>query len=189
MSQGVKGTRSYCCVAGCDRPGGWLDWCKLHYQRWKRHGDALWVRPTMEDRFWSKVDKTETCWLWTACKTRKGYGMFRLGGTDVPAHRFAYELLVGPIPKGLQLDHLCMSKACVRPDHLEPVTAQENTRRALAALGTGHLMKQTLKTHCPQGHPYDESNTYVNAKGHRQCRECWKRWRKPSVKQEAAGAR
>lgn len=88
-----------------------------------------------------------------------------MDGERKVVHRIAYELLVGPIPDGLQLDHLCRVRNCVNPDHLEPVTGQENMRRGY--FGT--------KTHCPNGHAYDEANTYIfsNTRGrHRQCRTC-----------------
>jgi hypothetical protein len=78
------------------------------------------------------------------------------------AHRVAYERMVGPVPDGLQLDHLCRNRMCVNPQHLEPVTAGENTRRARA-----------LITHCPQGHPYDDANTGRSPDGtKRYCHEC-----------------
>lgn len=84
------------------------------------------------ERFWLKVEMGTApsgCWLWTG-STANGYGQARVGGKTVRAHRASYELLVGPIPEGLTLDHLCHVKNCVRPEHLEPVTAAENTRRA-----------------------------------------------------------
>jgi HNH endonuclease len=88
------------------------------------------------ERFWSKVDRTcpGGCWLWRGQLNAWGYGHFRRTVAQgvhrtVKAHRFAYALLVGPIPTGLTLDHLCGSRACVRPDHLEPVTNAENLRR------------------------------------------------------------
>ena len=87
------------------------------------------------DRFWPKVEFTGFCWNWTAGTSAKGYGCFRLGGHDgkrTSAHRVAYELLVGPIPDGLELDHLCRNRRCVNPDHLEPVTGDENKRRSPA---------------------------------------------------------
>lgn len=120
-----------------------------------------------EERFWSKVNRTETCWEWTAGKKPAGYGAFADGYTTVLAHRFAYQMLVGPVPPGLHLDHLCRNRACVNPDHLEPVTTQENTRRGEAG---GKWQRQI--THCPQGHPYDAVNTYLDKLGHRNCREC-----------------
>lgn len=118
-------------------------------------------------RFWAKVEKTETCWLWTASMGRGNYGRFYDEELrPVSAHRWAYEQLVGPIPDGLTLDHLCRVRHCVNPDHLEPVTQRENVERI------------PPKTHCPHGHAFTAANTYVRkpkAPGHRparQCREC-----------------
>lgn len=136
------------------------------------------------DRFWAKVDKTGPppthrpalgpCWLWTA-GLRNGYGAFGMGSrTDgsrrkVYAHRQAWEWANGPIPADRELDHLCRVPRCVRPDHLEPVPHGINLKR-----GTGPAIlaqRQRSKTRCPQGHPYDEANTYWY-QGERQCREC-----------------
>lgn len=82
-------------------------------------------RMTPESRFWCRVEKTPTCWLWTGTG-RSGYGRFQIDGVKVAAHRFAYELLVAPIPDGLYLDHICHNTACVNPDHLRPVTSKQN---------------------------------------------------------------
>jgi len=127
--------------------------------------------------FWDKVDKTEVCWLWTACKDRDGYGIFYYNGTNYRAHRMAYELIVGPIPEGLTIDHLCRVRACVNPDHLEPVTQRENVLR-----GDTVPAKNAKKTHCKQGHPYSGYNLYIRTNGYRSCRTCgsvWTRkWRK-----------
>ena len=81
-------------------------------------------------RFWSKVAFTESCWLWMATKFSPGYGSFKLHGKMVSAHRIAYEICNGPIPSGLELDHLCRVRNCVNPTHLEPVTKSENRKRA-----------------------------------------------------------
>lgn len=81
------------------------------------------------DRFWSKVDRDPDCWLWLGLRNAYGYGRFFIPGGERLAHRYAYEFEVGPIPEGLTLDHLCETPACVRPDHLEPVTNAENLRR------------------------------------------------------------
>lgn len=115
-----------------------------------------------EVRFWAKVRKTESCWIWTGALQAKGsYGQFCDKNKHLRAHRVAYELCVGPIPEGLTLDHLCFNKVCVNPAHLEPVTSVENRRRWAESV-----------TACPAGHPYDEENTYVDKRGRRACREC-----------------
>lgn len=121
----------------------------------------------MAGRFWAKVTKTETCWLWTAYKSNGGYGRIKISGRMVPAHRVAYELLVGPIPAGLEIDHLCRVRNCVNPDHLEPVTRAVNTLR-----GTSPSAQHAVKTHCDNGHPFDAANTYLRPTGGRACRAC-----------------
>lgn len=126
-------------------------------------------RPQAE-RFWEKVDFNgpNGCWLWTAGGSKEGYGGFYpRHGLRVSSHRWAYEQLVGPIPAGLQLDHLCRVPAYVNPDHLEPVTNQENSRRG----ETGKWKRPDI---CKKGHPFDEVNTYIRSDrtGHRDCRIC-----------------
>jgi hypothetical protein len=103
------------------------------------------------------------CWIWTASVDNGGYGKFGVSGRVLGAHRVAYELLVGPVPEGLELDHLCRERACINPTHLEPVTRAENHRR-------GYWVQ---RTHCVNGHPFDEANTYIRAdNGWRVCRSC-----------------
>lgn len=115
------------------------------------------------ERFWSKVRKTDACWEWIASKDSNGYGTIAVDGATKRAHRVAYELLIGPIAEGLQLDHLCRVRACVNPAHLEPVTMAENIRRGKSHNGS--------KTHCPSGHGYTPENT--TRRGHsRYCRQC-----------------
>lgn len=111
------------------------------------------------------------CWIWQVSLDRAGYGRATLSMPGTTArrwysHRLAYMLLVGPIPEGLQLDHLCRVPACCNPSHLEPVTASENVRRGTAA------DYWRSKTHCPRQHPYDEANTRVDKQGRRFCRTC-----------------
>jgi hypothetical protein len=84
----------------------------------------------VDERFWNKVNKTDTCWLWTGALQSRGYGSVGIGNHRTGlAHRVAYEALVGPIGDGLTIDHLCRVKSCVNPAHLEPVTSAENIRR------------------------------------------------------------
>ena len=122
------------------------------------------------ERFWSKVDKTETCWVWTNHLNWCGYGAFRIGDKKHGAHRVSYVIDRGEqIPEGFQIDHLCKNRACVRPSHLEVVTLQENVRRGNKG-GTGRF-----KTHCVKGHPLVEGNLYhyqKNGRPARRCREC-----------------
>lgn len=142
-----------CATVDCDGPRYCRGFCVKHYARWRKNGST--DLPTTEDRFWSKVDKTPTCWLWTAGTTTEGYGTFSIGGRANRkthyTHRFAYELFVGPVPDGLELDHLCRVRQCCNPEHLEPVTGAENKRRAGAA-----------QTHCSRGHEWTPETTYRN---------------------------
>lgn len=130
-----------CAVEECPDPARSRGYCAVHWSRMKRHGDARRVRPSAEDRFWAKVDRSSgfvsevrpdlgECWLYTGGLSR-GYGVFwNEDRKSVSAHRFAYELEHGPIPSDLSLDHLCYTRNCVRSTHLEPVPIGENVRRS-----------------------------------------------------------
>ncbi|MFJ3170616.1 HNH endonuclease signature motif containing protein [Streptomyces roseus] len=124
---------------------------------------------TLPARFWAKVaqEQPSGCWIWTAGLSPDGYGKFSSGGRYVRAHRLAYSTLIGPIPPGLHLDHLCRVRRCVNPAHLEPVTHRENILR-----GATLPAANAAKTHCPQGHAYDEANTHREPDGRRRCRIC-----------------
>lgn len=117
---------------------------------------------TWEARFWAKIEKTDTCWLWSAGKESNGYGIMRIDNRNRSVHRLSYELLVGEIPEGLVIDHLCRVRHCVNPDHLEAVTRQENTKRGLP--GQPHMF-------CNQGHPFTEENSAPQKNG-KFCRIC-----------------
>lgn len=175
--RGIEMTDRICSVEGCDLKVQARGVCNPHYKRLRRAGELeLLPKLTERERFWAKVNKTETCWLWTATNDGHGYGAFNTASrrSPVKAHRFAYEDLVGPIPEGMQLDHLCRTPLCVNPAHLEPVTHAENMRR-----GNGWSGTKFRQTHCVHGHPFDEENTYVwsDGRGHtrRYCRTCAKR--------------
>lgn len=127
-----------------------------------------YLDPALPDRFWSKiiVEPVTDCWLWAAAKDRDGYGRFQIiHSKSEEAHRVAFEALRGTIPKGLQLDHLCRTRHCVNPDHLEAVICKTNINRGL----TGENNRS--KTSCPQGHEYTIENTRVY-RGSRYCKSC-----------------
>ena len=114
------------------------------------------------DHFERHILKGDGCWLWTGSLNNKGYGQWGQNGRTRSAHRVAYEFYVGPIPEGLTIDHLCRTRHCVRPDHLEPVTSAENTRRARG-------------DECSNGHAYTPENTkYRKDNGRRICVTCQK---------------
>ena len=119
------------------------------------------------ERFWKKVERSSGCWLWLAYIDRDGYGRFQLGSTSALAHRVAYELSVGPIPAGLQIDHICRVRACVNPAHLRPLTKAENDR-----IGMGPPAINARKTACIHGHPFTDANTYRPGGSRRSCRLC-----------------
>lgn len=168
-----------CSIGGCEREARARGWCLLHYDRWRRTGstDRKRVPVPSEARFWAKVDKTGPggCWLWTSTTVPAGYGTFIGEGPAFGSryvHRIAYRLLVGDIPAGLQLDHLCRVRSCCNPDHLEPVTASENHRRAPQPVGlTAQSERMAAATHCKRGHAFSPENTVVH-RGWRQCRTC-----------------
>ena len=176
--------------------------CGKHHQRVRRKGKLSslpparnrWDGVTVEDRFWSKVDKNGLtpahrpelgpCWMWTGGKMTSGYGLFYLNGTWTGAHRFSYELANDPIPDGMDLDHLCHPgdgscaedkkcphRLCVNPVHLEPVIRLENLER-----GNTFVARNRAVTCCPQGHEYTPENTRIriaaSGNGSRHCKKC-----------------
>jgi hypothetical protein len=110
------------CECGCG---------KLAAKRFLRgHNNFLRAAAPLTDRYVERDCGFRTpCWVWTGCRIYSGYGRLSVAGKLVLAHRYAYELLRQPIPAGLTLDHLCRNRACINPEHLEPVSVAENTRR------------------------------------------------------------
>jgi len=126
---------------------------------------------TEENRFVRKIVRQASgCWLWSGSLDEKGYGYFRLAGPEttaknVRAHRWAWQRINGPVPAGLELDHKCRNRNCVRPSHIEPVTHLENMRRG----------RWAMTTHCVNGHPLSGDNLRVDRRrGQRCCRACEK---------------
>lgn len=175
---------SGCGVEDCARRHEAHGLCKLHYDRLRKSGtvETPLVRGPDDERFWAKVDRDGSCWLWRGgISKRTGYGHIWWEGTTKLAHRVAYTLLVGPIPDGLTIDHLrelCGNRHCVKaaadgsgPAHLEVVTQRVNNLRADGYSGTNHR-----KTHCVNGHELTPENVYTPPKQprSRNCRQCIK---------------
>jgi hypothetical protein len=158
-----------CKVQDCTkppRPG--KGYCYMHLSRIQRHGTPN-PPPRWLNGFWRRVEKTDGCWIWRGAVSSTGYGtVSRKLPTrhKLPAHRVAYEQMVGPIPEELEIDHLCRNKLCVNPAHLEPVLHAENVRRHYAGI-----------THCKRGHERTPENLVVGAGRdgrvrRRSCRRC-----------------
>lgn len=182
-----------CSIAGCETRIYGRGWCRLHYQRWYRHGDPLYER-TDASRFWANVDKDGPipehrpdlgpCWIWTGqTHKRDGYGRHTVNSDFVQAHRFACELEDGPLPSGTEPDHLCRVRPCVRRSHLEVVPSRENWLRSRAPSALNHW-----KTHCKYDHPLAGDNLYITPQGERQCRICRQRRSREYLERKRRGA-
>ena len=175
-------TNPNCSIDGCGRRHYGHGWCQMHWRRWYKHGDPLAVvgnSKPLEDRLQRMIDRDSLpgCWLWTGSINADGYGHVRVDQRTLGAHRASYELWIGPIPAGFQLDHVChtvdkhcsggngcLHRRCVNPAHLEPVTNHENLLRG--------RWPGSRKTHCPYGHEYTTENTYIGPRGEQDCRTC-----------------
>lgn len=126
---------------------------------------AHWKTLTFEERFWRLVNKNglNSCWEWLGGTNGANYGKFEYNGKNAYVHRITYQIIIGPIPKEMQLDHLCRNRICCNPHHLEPVTQKVNIQRGLNGIA--------MKTHCPQGHEYAGDNL-IFRRGWRECRIC-----------------
>lgn len=163
-----------CVIVGCENDGNshGFGWCQKHYRRYQRHGSPFASSRIVGNditRFWSYVTPgaKEDCWEWTGGTSLDGYGILRINNATAYMPRFAYELLREPIPVGLEPDHLCRSRICVNPWHLEPVTHKENILR-----GESPMAINARKTHCIRGHEFNEENTRIDPRGGRMCKAC-----------------
>jgi len=129
-------------------------------------------RLTLVQRLCRDIILGPDCWEWRGQKLWSGYGRFFVwapgGGGKRPAHRVAYELFIGPVPAGLDLDHLCRNRGCVNPDHLEPVTRRTNLLR-----GNTIPARKARQTHCCRGHEFNAANTKLRPNGTRFCLRCY----------------
>lgn len=125
--------------------------------------------PRLPARFWNKVRVDPSgCWIWLGAKYHNGYGVFCISrGKSVRAHRMAFTELVGPIPDGLQCDHLCRNRACLNPAHIEPVTHQENVLRGMSVTA-----ENARKTTCAGGHSLVNAKLMTGKRKGRRCLEC-----------------
>ena len=159
-------------IGVCERTIAYKGMCRTHYDRLRVFGRTDLHNPEgkipPEQRFWLRVNKSEDCWNWTGSLNVGGYGHWQpTKGTTSMAHRYSYEQIVGPIPEGLVLDHLCRNRSCVNPEHLEPVTQRVNNLR-----GIGFAATRAAQTHCKWGHEFTLENTYVTKRNQRYCIAC-----------------
>lgn len=127
-----------CTFDGCDKPYYGRGLCDGHYKQNRKGQELRPLRPssrglTLEQRFWAKVRKTDECWVWTASVNGDGYGQIKVDGRLRKAHRLAWEMTNGPIPKGMHIDHRCANPLCVNPAHLRIVTNAQNLQHRTGA--------------------------------------------------------
>lgn len=182
--------KQLCIVPDCDRTTVAKGLCHKHWKRMRSNGTLELQRRNYkgmdeQERFWMYVNKQgkphpifpTPCWEWTGSLIKGGYALFRLSSTNpsqqekILAHRYSFELTYYPIPEGMEIDHMCKTRHCVNPDHLDLVTRQENIDRS-------------QKSECLRGHPYSPENTKIKRSGKgykRVCQLCQKIWSQTDI--------
>ncbi len=189
----MSNRRGVCKLAWCARPHYGRGFCSAHWQRWRSdqplEGEIYEPRP-LEERLQYYSVRMGSHLIWCGVLHSDGYGVLGVEGRTQYAHRLTWALTYGPIPAGLKVLHLCPGepRACVEPEHLYLGTQGDNMKDRRAA-GTDH---NTRKTHCPQGHRYDEANTQywrrLGGRTTRYCRTCNRGYTKASHHRRKAGA-
>ena len=161
-----------CSLDGCNGTHQARGYCFKHWKKWRKYGDPLGGYAPLTAREYLDANTTRAgeCLEWTGAFLSNGYGSVGIRSLGAAlAHRLAYRESVGPIPDGLQIDHLCRNRACVNPEHLEAVPQEVNMRR-----GWGSRLQNGMDTKCLHGHEYTPANTYVNPNNpkDKRCREC-----------------
>lgn len=163
-----------CTSEGCTRTPHARGVCNMHYLRMKTAGELAPISTLPADRLARRLIKAPSgCIEWTGYRSPAGYGKIRVGGKGILAHRFAWELVNGPIPPGMCVCHRCDNPPCCNVAHLWLGTQADNNADMYAKGRSASGDWQRARTHCPRGHAYDEANTYVCTDGRRMCRSCW----------------
>lgn len=157
-------TRGYKYCRACERKRG-NDRYRRGRESIQYHPRGMSVRERLLDRIF--IDPITVCWNWAGSKAGGGYGLILVAGRVRGVHVLSYETFIGPIPDGLEIDHLCRNKGCINPEHLEAVTHRVNILR-----GNGITAKKAQQTICKWGHEFTPENTYATARGGRDCRAC-----------------
>lgn len=189
------GMKPECTEDGCHAPQVGRGLCNKHWKAWRRRADPSEVRKknfgTLEERWWARVIRAggDECWEWDGAHDSDGYAQIGVNGRALGAHVVGYQVNVGPVPEGMELDHFaCDNRSCVNFTHVRPDTHANNVMRE-GSKNVGAI--NARKTQCPKGHEYTPENTYiVPSTGGRACRTCQReynaRWKENRTRAAAS---